>query len=347
MLLRCALLFCVASAVLAAEIPELPEKTVPGMERGTWALEEWGDPGAAEKVTIGERKLLKLIFSGGDKDKTAFKHLTCFGVDRQGKIRLFVYLPTARPVQFALALQTSVTYQWHESNPRDLKQGWNKLEFTILSKDWKTAESKWEFAVPVSAPDEIRAVDLIIYNSQGAGTVLVEALHYDPDAQGIVIAEAVKEMLHDDPEHREKGEKALLAIGKPATEALQQLADSDRPEVLLRAASALRQLDKIKEEALADPKVREQLDKQKEEQRFEESRRRADYLIRGLENQKLKLLGMLKDAHTELTQGRTELELLKHVDVEKRKSYSQTLDKIDAIIKELQDVIKAPPPKAK
>src|ERR1051325_8500932 len=85
------------SIALAADIPAPPEKVSSGIERGVWAAEGWGNSGSADKMNDGGLKLLKLIYAADDKDKAAFKHLTCFGIAYTGKIRMWVYAPKDNP----------------------------------------------------------------------------------------------------------------------------------------------------------------------------------------------------------------------------------------------------------
>jgi len=324
-----------AGVLCAGDVPLLKEPVKPGVERGAWSLEAWGNSGSADKYVIGDHKLLKLIYTGGEKDKSAFKHITCFGVAHNAKLVMHVYAPEDNPPQVGLALSTTPAYIWHESKPVDLKKGWNKVEISAANRDWKTATSEWKFTTAIEPRDDVRAIDIVIYNGNKTGVLYVLGLQYDPDARGEKIAALASKMRSEEPDARAEAEKELVAIGRPAMEALFQLADDERPEVLLRAASALRQIEAIKEEPPPDPKIRAELEKQREEQSFDESRRRAEYTLRGLDNERIKLLGLLKDAHTELLQGREELKMLKFVDEEKRKSYTQTLDKMDAALKEL------------
>ena len=64
------------------------------------------------------------------------------------------------------------------------------------------------------------------------------------------------------PKLRAKAEKGLIDIGRAASEALYQVSDDDRPEVLLRAASALRQIEEFPEELPSDPALRTEIEGQ-------------------------------------------------------------------------------------
>jgi len=314
-------------------------KTVPGIERGSWSLEGWGNPGTADKSTQGELRLLKIIFSGGDKDKAAYKHLTCFGLAHTAKIRLLVYAPEADPPRIGLALSTTLAYIWHESKPVDLKKGWNPVEIAAGTRDWKTATSDWKFTTTIEPRNDIRAIDIVVYNGEKSGSLYVLGLNYDPDDVGQKCLALAAELRSEDADKREAAEKALVEIGRPAMEILHQLAEDDRPEVLLRAASALRKIEALKEAPPPDPKIRLELEKQREEQTFADARRRADYIVRGLDTQRAKLLGILKDANTELGQGRLELGKLQFIDDEQRKAYEGLLTKLDESIKAVEPLM--------
>jgi len=335
------LLVCSLQIIAGEIVP--PPNVPPGIERGSWSLEAWGNSGAAERTPQPPR-MLKLIYDGGEKDKTAFKHLTYFGVSRTGKLRLHVYAPQENPPQFAVALCTTVAYEWHESQSFTLKQGWNALELNVDQRQWKTKGTNWEYKARVEPLEEIRGLDLIVYNGKASGVLFVYGIQYDADATGERVAALAKKMLSEDPAEREEAEKSLIGIGRPSMEALIQLADDDRTEVMLRAASALREIDKLKEQEPPDPKIREELEKQREEQRFDESRRRAQYAFDSLTSQRVRLLQLMQDAHKELQIGRIEAGLLKHTDAEKKKAYIDLLEKMETSLKELEGVLPAAKP---
>jgi hypothetical protein len=335
LLLSCILpsAFCFLS--VAGDVSPNPANPKPGMERCAWSIEAWGNGGTVERTTVDGKKLLKLIFGGGAKDKTAYKHLTCFGIASAGKISFDAYSDDEKPPQLAMALSTSQTYQWHESNFVELKKGWNHVEFSIGEKVWKTEASKWQHEVSVAAPDDIRGLDILLYAGKKQGIVYVQGISYDPDENGKKIAAMTADLQSDDIDKRSAAEKALVMMGRTATEALYQIEEDDRPEVMLRAASALRQIEAVPEAPPADPTKRAELTKQKEDNNFEELRRNAAYTLTSMEAKQAQLLGFMQEAQKETAAGRAKLDDLKAVDVEKRKAYLETLDKIDSMIKDL------------
>lgn len=326
-----------ASVVFAAAIPPSGENIKPGMERGVWALEPWGNSGAAEKETLNGRKLLKLIYEPGEKGKTGFKHLTGCGINEEGKIAFMVYAPTDTPPKVGLAISTTPAYTWHESETKSIKKGWNRIEFSVRAKNWKTQASEWKHSVTIDSRDDVRAVDLLIYNEgKQTGVLFFEGLQYDLDPRGEQIAALISDLQSEDIDIRSKAEKDLIEIGRPALEALHQIADDDRPEVLLRAAAALKAIEGKAEEMPTDPKIRAELEKQKDAQKFEEARRRSEYTLRGMDNERLKLLALMKEAEQEVVRGKTQLEELKHIDDAMRKTYQDNLAKLEKTLTELK-----------
>src|SRR6185295_14118132 len=208
--------FILLSAVLfsfrlfaAAEVPANPAKAEAGMEVGQWSNEPWGNGGTIEKQVVQEQKLMQVLYTGGKTDKAAFKHLTSFGLNPKGKIKLHVYTAEEQPPQVAIAVSTTQAYKWHESKWRDLKKGWNALEFDVFSNDWKTEAAGWKFTVPVAPLDDIRAVDFIVFNKDKSGVMYVQGWSYDADENGEKTKEFIKDMLSEEASKRELAEKAL------------------------------------------------------------------------------------------------------------------------------------------
>lgn len=341
-----AILSILCLATSAGDIPLNQAKPASGMELCQWSVEPWSNSGSVERLTSNGQKLIQFLYSGGKNDKAAFKHITQFGLKPQGKIRLHVFSHDEKPPQVAIAISTTAAYKWHESKWRDLKQGWNALEFDVDSNDWKTEAAQWKFSVPVAPLNDVRAVDFIVFNGEKTGVVYVMGWTYDLDATGEKIAEFIKDMQSEDAEKRELAEKALVAIGRPALEALHQIADDDRPEVLLRAATAIRKIESVAEAKPTDPTLLEAIEKQKESQGFEETRRRAEYTLRGIETERQRLQSLLKDAQAEAVEGRKQITTLKFTDEDKRKEFTDTLDKIDAMLKEIEPLTKIESTKA-
>ena len=269
------------------DIPANPVHVESGMEVGQWSIEAWGNSGSVEMQPAGGLKALQVLYTGGAKDKAAFKHLTNFGLKPKGKIRLHVYSGEEKPPQVSIAVSTTAAYIWHESKTFDLKKGWNVLEFDVSSPDWKTEKSGWKYAVSIEPLADVRAMDILVMNADKSGVLFVQGWNYDADEIGEKVSGFIKDMQSDDASKRELAEKALVTIGRPALEALHQIADIDRPEVLLRAASAIRQIEAAPEDKPTDPTILQALEKQREAQTFDDARRRCEYTLRGIETERV------------------------------------------------------------
>lgn len=239
--------FLVPFVWAAADVPAPAENVRPGMELGAWTAETWGNPGETGKITAGGLSLLKLSFSAGAKDKTVFRHPAFFGVAQAGKVRLHLFAPEEEQPFVALVLCSGPEARWHETRPAQLQKGWNKLEFAVGAREWKTEANGWKYAAAVEPCDEIRAVCLAVYNGHRTGAIYVAGLTYDLDARGERIVALIEDLRSNDRAQREQAEQGLRACGKQALEPLSQLGDGERPEVLLRAACVLRDLGGLKE----------------------------------------------------------------------------------------------------
>jgi hypothetical protein len=237
------LLAVVCTSIFCGEVPDAPPNCNPGMERGKWLVEAWGNAGSVERIDSKGRKLLRLAFDGGDKEKTAYQHSTGFSIEKDGKISLQIY--TDNPLPVSLALLTAANYTWHESNIVQLKPGWNKLEFAVSAPEWKTEATQWKNTTPVVPLGDIRAVDLVINNKDKSGEVYVYGMQYDLDDQAREVAKLAIDLKSDDADIRGAAEKGLISTGRPAIECLSQLAeDEDSQEVQIRAALVLQNLNK-------------------------------------------------------------------------------------------------------
>lgn len=322
------------------EVPENPAKPKPGIESGSWSLESWGNSGTSEKWSQKERSALKLIYTGGEKDKTSFKHLTYFGADAAGKASLHVFVPPdcEKPPQAGIAVSTTAAYIWHESKTTALKPGWNQLDVPLGSPHWKTQKTKWEFSAGIEHIGEIRAVNLIVHNGAETGWLLVEGLRFDPDETGRKVEKYIADLLGEDFAARATAEEELIKIGRPALEALYQIKNTDRMEIILRAGALLRKIEAQQEELPKDnPELKAQILKQREEQFFEEARRRADYVLKGIQTEREKSLKLIKEAQEELARGKLEFEKLEFTAEADKTAYKTLLTDLERYSKALTE----------
>jgi hypothetical protein len=321
-------------------IPPHPAKPAAGLEAGTWTVEAWGNPGAAEVITVGEQKLLKLSCTGGEKEKVAFSQALAFDAAADGKLRLHVYAPEPKAPPFAVVLLTGKDHVWHETPPFALKQGWNALEYPLNEPRWKTKATQWKFQASVAEPQDIRGFGLLVLNGKDSRWLAVAGLAADLSPATKKVAELIEKLQDQDGEVRAKAEAELVAIGRPAVLALTQLKDSKRPEVALRAGWAL---DKI--EGRHGAEKRQESTKKREAAGFADARRRVDQALKGLESGRERLQVLAQEARDELERAAHARKDLKAPSEEELKAYDAALEKLDKLSKELQNAIGAPAPK--
>ena len=157
-----------------AQVPPIDKAPPPGIERGRWSVEGWGNAGKTEVLADGKRRVLKATYFGGDKDKTSFKTSPLFVPPKDGKIRLHIYAPDDRAPRIAVALTTGSDFKWHESVMINLRRGWNAVAVPMAAPYWKTVSSGWQYKVGIDRPDEVRSVSLLAYNGRGDGWLFVE-----------------------------------------------------------------------------------------------------------------------------------------------------------------------------
>jgi hypothetical protein len=328
------LALCVLSAALfAAEgLSPPPEKAARGLERGAWTVEAWGNPGVAQQAAADGRTVLALSYEGGTKDKTAYRRAVSIGAAADGKVRAFVFAANDGAPPVSIVLATGAEAVWHETKPTVLRKGWNALEFSIGANDWKSPASNWRFEIPVAHPEDIRALSIVVYNRDKSGTLQVLGLACDPDESGRKIAALITDMRSDDAGKRERAEKELVLRGRPAIEPLSQLGDGERPEVLMRAAAVIREI----EASLQAPAAGNagDADAQRGKQAVENAKRRVAETLAGLAAERAKLEATLADAKAELERGRGLLLEMRAANPEEAAAYARLLDKLEAALKE-------------
>jgi hypothetical protein len=320
------LLLSICDTIAAGEIPQPSQPVVPGIEAGVWVAEAWGNSGTAEKTASGALPLLKLTY-GGAKDKTAFKRLTNFGLSSKGGLRLLVFCGEESPPKFAVAICTTGLFLWQESKPIELKKGWNTVEVPLGTNEWKSEASGWKHTAALEAPQDVRAIDLIVYGS-ATGALYVTGFQYDPDDKSAQFAVLLQQLRGEDHAAREKAEDALVEIGPSVVEPLTRLGEDESPEVLLRAASALHRIAQKTELAGMNAQ-------QREEEALDEARQRAEAALKSLQEQQAKLLDAAGAAKEEIARGRAAVAGMKQLSDDKRESYRQLTEKIEAAIKAL------------
>ncbi len=342
-------LFAAATSAWSA-IPDNPKDPQPGLEIGTWSVEEWGNPGAAEHLEDGPRKVLKLTFNPGKKEKTAFKHLTGQSVDPQGKIRFHLYTPEEDAPRIAIALSTTDQFVWYESKLHQLTKGWNFIEIELGKEKWKTKDTDWMFKTPVNHLEHLRALTLLVFNKEMTGWMLLEGLTLDLDEKGKRIARQIEALLSTDPKKRAEAETALVDIGEPAVAALKYAQLTDREEVRLRVEWALKKIqekpatdaaqESPKVEAKEEPgepnthkETQEAAPNEEERARYEETVQRMRYVLKRMDFDGRKMQELLRESLEKRAQAQRELASMKQISPDQKKILKQLIEEVETLTK--------------
>src|SRR5262249_1474333 len=154
----------ICGVAAAGELPANPDKPTPGIECGaSWIVENWGNSGQIEKVEDKDRRVLKLSYSGGEKERTAYQYKPGFEIPADKILKLWVYSELDAPPQITLAAGVTPNHIWHESKPFALKKGWNALSVSLEAPNWKTEASGWNFTVGVAPLEDVRYFEILVY----------------------------------------------------------------------------------------------------------------------------------------------------------------------------------------
>ena len=320
--------FLIANGLGAVEIPELPESSKPGMELGKWVAESFGNKGSAEFVESNHCQFLQLNYRSGDNQKTVFRHDTFLKLPQKAKLRMRIH--AGQPVKLSIALSTTKDFVWNESKLFELKEGWNKVECQVSSMDWKSEASHWKNTSAVASPDEVRAVDLVVYNGDKSGDLYVVNMQYDLDEQGNEIKKHIDALRSDDPQKSLSASKALIELGRPSIEMLNQLKLGSSEKVSRRAEETLKTIfhesEKTEEKEMPGSATTEQREEREE---------LLSKMVTPAEAHRLHMHKQIAELQSELQMLRSILDQAGIPD-EKRELYIKSFEKIDRLLKPLQ-----------
>jgi hypothetical protein len=183
-------------AVTAA--PAAPEVERPasgqGLELRGWTAENPQYSNKAEVSTVnggikvglpGVRKALKVeLPPGGDKDKAAIKLGVNYSVAPDSAILRFTCVNQGElPLKFAIAVKTG-EWVFHESVPQQVGAGAKaELRFDLREATFKTQASGWAHTAKVDGLDDVKEVQLMIFNRDRPATVLVSGMRFTGDQE--------------------------------------------------------------------------------------------------------------------------------------------------------------------
>ncbi len=183
-----------ASATPAAEVAALAGGTASeGLEAKGWLGEaaQWSNPVTGEIVPLigddrlpGIKRALNVTFGKGGKDKAALKKSVNLDATEDHVLTLHMKNKSTQPLRVSIAVKTG---QWvfHESLIQVVKsdEGWKELRFDLKDATFKSEKSKWANNAQVESLDEVKEVQVLIYNKDVEGTALISGMRFLSDKE--------------------------------------------------------------------------------------------------------------------------------------------------------------------
>lgn len=187
-----------APAMAAAVKPEAPVATAvakagDGLELKGWGAEsaQYSNQSALKLVDATEkdgfasaRKVLEVAFTGGDKDKAAVRRSVSYSVAPDAALLAFtVANRSEQTVRIALAVKTG-SWVYFESDQRLVPKGEVKeLRFDLRAKTYKCAASEWAHSSAIQNLDDVKEIQVLIYNKDKSGAVWISEMAFVPSPE--------------------------------------------------------------------------------------------------------------------------------------------------------------------
>lgn len=134
----------------------------------------------SEETPDGLNSLLQVTCKNGRLDKAAI----LLGMSTSGaKQSNFVFTAAntgKNPLRVGIAIKTGSAYLYHESEPVMLEGGGKRhsLSFNLKSATWKTEASKWTPTSTIGDIDQIREIQILMYNGRSEYTVFIDEISF-------------------------------------------------------------------------------------------------------------------------------------------------------------------------
>ena len=163
--------------------PERPASILSeGLETKGWQGEnpQWSNPVQSEVVPLvgedqlaGVKRALQVTFGKGGKDKAAIKKPVNLDASEDHTLVLHVLNKTPGPLRLSVALKTG-NWEFHESMLEVIKPdgAWQELRFDLKASTFKSEKSGWSNNATLSGLDDLKEIQVLIYNKSTEGTAL-------------------------------------------------------------------------------------------------------------------------------------------------------------------------------
>lgn len=182
-----------ASTASSPEAGATPGALAEGLETKGWLGEaaQWSNPVAGEVVPLigddrlpGIKRALNVTFGKGGKDKAALKKSVNLDATEDHVFTLRLKNKTTQPLRVSIAVKTG---QWvfHESQIQVVKddEGWKELRFDLKDTTFKSEKSIWANNAPVEGLDEVKEIQVLIYNKDVEGSALISGMRFLSDKE--------------------------------------------------------------------------------------------------------------------------------------------------------------------
>ena len=185
--------------VIALKVPapelQKPSTIVTGAEghevKG-WQAEnpQWSNPAKSEIVPLigddrlaGTKRALQVTFGKGDKDKASIKRPVNLDATDSHVLSLHVRSKDA-PVRVAIAVKTG-NWVYHESTIQAVRpaDGWKDLRFDLKEATFKSEQSQWANNAAVEGLDDVKEIQILIYNKGADGKALISGMKFLSDKE--------------------------------------------------------------------------------------------------------------------------------------------------------------------
>ena len=178
--------------VAEIEKPSPTVASVEGLEVNGWQAEnpQWSNPAQSEIVPLigddrlaGAKRALQVTFGKGGKDKASIKKPVNLDATDSHVLSLYVRSKNA-PVRVAIAVKTG-NWVYHESTIQAVRpdDGWKDLRFDLKEATFKSERSQWVNNDSVDGLDDVKEIQILIYNKDAEGKALISSMRFLTDKE--------------------------------------------------------------------------------------------------------------------------------------------------------------------
>lgn len=178
--------------------PPEPEKPagatgIEGMETKGWQGEnpQWSNPAQGELVPLigddrlaGVKRALQVTYGKGGKDKAVVKKTVSLDASDDHVLRFEMRAKAEGSLRVAIAVKTG-NWVYHESTVQVVKpdEGWKELRFDLKDKTFKSEKSEWANTTAIDALDDVKEIQILIYNKDAEGKALLTGMRFLSDKE--------------------------------------------------------------------------------------------------------------------------------------------------------------------